>query len=52
MNLRKLLECYGKLFSQELGIDVKKEPFKCFLASILRALEELKEFWHKKSGRL
>jgi len=35
MNLRKLLERYGKLFSQELGIDVKKEPFKWFLASIL-----------------
>ncbi|MDH5770614.1 MAG: hypothetical protein OEZ25_04930 [Candidatus Bathyarchaeota archaeon] len=35
MNLRKLLERYGKLFSQELGIDVEKEPFRWFLASIL-----------------
>jgi len=35
MKLHKLLERYGKLFSQELGIDVKREPFKWFLASIL-----------------
>jgi endonuclease III len=35
MNLRKLLERYGKLFSQELGLDVEKEPFRWFLASIL-----------------
>jgi endonuclease III len=35
MNLRKLLESHGKLFSQELGIDVEKDPFKWFLASIL-----------------
>lgn len=35
MKLHKLLERYGRLFSQELGIDVKKEPFKWFLASIL-----------------
>lgn len=35
MKLHKLLEGYGKLFSQELGIDVKKEPFSWFLASML-----------------
>ena len=35
MEVRKLLERHGKLFSRELGIDVKKEPFKWFLASIL-----------------
>jgi hypothetical protein len=35
MELRELLEQHGKLFSQELGIDVKNEPFKWFLASIL-----------------
>ena len=35
MDLLELLEQHGKLFSQELGIDVKKEPFKWFLASIL-----------------
>jgi 3-methyladenine DNA glycosylase/8-oxoguanine DNA glycosylase len=35
MELCELLEQHGKLFSQELGIDVKKEPFKWFLASIL-----------------
>jgi hypothetical protein len=35
MELRELLERHGNLFSQELGIDVKKEPFKWFLASIL-----------------
>jgi hypothetical protein len=33
--LLELLKQHGKLFSQELGIDVKKEPFKWFLASIL-----------------
>lgn len=33
--MRKLLERYGKLFSQELGLDVEKEPFRWFLASIL-----------------
>jgi endonuclease III len=35
MELPELLDQHGKLFSQELGIDVKKEPFKWFLASIL-----------------
>jgi endonuclease III len=35
MNLNELLKNYGKLYSNELGIDVKKEPFKWFLASIL-----------------
>jgi hypothetical protein len=35
MNLYELLERYGELFSEELGIDVRKEPFKWFLASIL-----------------
>ena len=35
MKLHKLLERHGKLFSQELGINVKTEPFKWFLASIL-----------------
>jgi endonuclease III len=35
MNLHKLLERHGKLFSQELGIDVEKDPFKWFLASML-----------------
>jgi endonuclease III len=35
MNLRELLEHYGELYSEELGIDVRKEPFKWFLASML-----------------
>lgn len=35
MNLSEILEQHGELFSHELGIDVKKEPFKWFLASIL-----------------
>lgn len=35
MYLLELLKQHGKLFSQELGIDVKKDPFKWFLASIL-----------------
>ena len=35
MNLNELLKNYGELYSKELGIDVKKEPFKWFLASIL-----------------
>lgn len=35
MDLQQLLEEYGKLFSQELGINANKEPFKWFLASIL-----------------
>jgi hypothetical protein len=35
MNLYELLEHYGELYSEELGIDVRKEPFKWFLASML-----------------
>jgi hypothetical protein len=35
MNLYELLEHYGELYSEELGIDVRKEPFKWLLASIL-----------------
>jgi len=35
MNLRRLLKEHGKLYSQELGIDVDEEPFKWLLASIL-----------------
>jgi 3-methyladenine DNA glycosylase/8-oxoguanine DNA glycosylase len=34
-NLDELLTKYGQLYSDELGIDIKKEPFKWFLASIL-----------------
>lgn len=34
MNLHELLEHYGEL-SEMLGIDVRKEPFKWFLASML-----------------
>ena len=35
MDLYRLLDEYGKLYSHELGIDPEKEPFKWFLASIL-----------------
>jgi endonuclease III len=35
INLYELLTRYGQLYSDELGIDIKKEPFKWFLASIL-----------------
>lgn len=35
INLHQLLKEYGKLFSEELGINPKNEPFKWFLASIL-----------------
>ncbi len=35
MDLHQLLEKYGKLYSQELGINPKNDPFKWFLASIL-----------------
>lgn len=35
MELHRLLERYGRLFAEELGIDLEKEPFKWFLASIL-----------------
>lgn len=35
INLNELLTKYGKLYSEELGIDIEKEPFKWFLASIL-----------------
>ena len=35
MDLHQLLEEYGKLYSEELGINPKNEPFKWFLASIL-----------------
>jgi hypothetical protein len=35
MDLDRLLDKYGKLYSHELGIDPEKEPFKWFLASIL-----------------
>ena len=34
-NLNELLKKYGQLYSDELGIDIKTEPFKWFLASIL-----------------
>jgi endonuclease III len=34
-NLNELLTKYGQLYSDELGIDISKEPFKWFLASIL-----------------
>jgi len=33
--LHELLEHFGELYSEELGIDVRKEPFKWFLASML-----------------
>jgi len=33
--LRQLLKKYGKLYSEELGINPENEPFKWFLASIL-----------------
>jgi hypothetical protein len=35
MKLDELLDKYGRLYSKELGIDVKKDPFKWLLASIL-----------------
>ena len=35
INLHELLEHFGELYSEELGIDVRKEPFKWFLASML-----------------
>ncbi len=35
MSLPELLKHYGNLFSSELGIDLEKEPFRWFLASIL-----------------
>ena len=35
LNLSELLKEYGELYSDELGIDIRKEPFKWFLASIL-----------------
>jgi hypothetical protein len=35
MKLDNLLREYGVLYSEELGIDVRKEPFKWLLASIL-----------------
>jgi len=35
MKLEDLLRNYGELYSQELGIDVKKHPFRWFLASML-----------------
>jgi hypothetical protein len=35
VELHRLLERYGRLFAEELGIDLEKEPFKWFLASIL-----------------
>jgi hypothetical protein len=35
MDLQKLLKEKGELFSEELGIDVEKEPFKWFIASVL-----------------
>lgn len=35
MKLHELLQRHGKLYSKELEIDVKEEPFKWFLASIL-----------------
>ncbi len=35
MQLNELLKRYGMLYSKELGIDIKKDPFKWFLASIL-----------------
>lgn len=33
--MHELLEHFGELYSEELGIDVRKEPFKWFLASML-----------------
>jgi len=35
MNLNDLLSQYGELYSEELGIDVRREPFKWLLASML-----------------
>ena len=35
MQLEKFIKKYGKRYSEQLGINVKKEPFKWFLASIL-----------------
>jgi hypothetical protein len=35
MNLHELLEHYGELYSEELRIDVRKEPVKWFLPSML-----------------
>jgi hypothetical protein len=35
VELHRLLERYGRLFAEELGINLEKEPFKWFLASIL-----------------
>lgn len=35
MELERLLAEEGQLFSEELGIDVEREPFKWFLASML-----------------
>ncbi|MGM0687384.1 MAG: hypothetical protein ACQET3_10475 [Promethearchaeati archaeon] len=35
MDLEQLLEEKGRLFSEELGIDVENEPFKWFIASVL-----------------
>jgi len=35
MNLKDFIKEFGRLYSDELGIDRKKEPFKWFLASIL-----------------
>jgi endonuclease III len=35
MDLKELLEQYGRLYSEELGIDVTKAPFKWLLASML-----------------
>lgn len=35
MELKDYIKKYGKKYSEMLGIDVKKEPFKWFLASML-----------------
>jgi endonuclease III len=35
MNLKDFVKEFGRLYSDELGIDREKEPFKWFLASIL-----------------
>jgi endonuclease III len=35
MDLKELLKQYGRLYSEELGIDASKEPFKWLLASML-----------------
>lgn len=35
MDLLRLLKKHGKLYSQELGIDLDEEPSRWFLASIL-----------------